>query len=81
MIELPDTVKQAIAEITNIEDFKAKLLTYEASPVPEELKLEAIRYLKATHPEFDDTKGAVSEKILADIKEGEADISDMGGMN
>lgn len=70
-----------INEIETQEDYDAKMYEYKMSPADKEKREKAIRDLKIAFPEFDRTKNTTKDEVLKDIKDGEADISDMGGLN
>lgn len=53
---------------------------YKTSSAPLEMREEAIKKLKAMFPEFDNSNRLPSKEIFQMMKDGEADIDDLGGM-
>jgi hypothetical protein len=81
MVVLPKEAIERIEEVSNLDEYKTLEAVYEGSPAPVEIRDEALRVLRATHPEYDTTKGSVSQEVIDLMKEGEPDTSDIGGMN
>lgn len=71
--------KKSIQEVESKEEFAALLEKFRVSDAPFEVKQEAIEYLKNKKREFDVEKLPVREDALKQIKDGEADISDIIG--
>lgn len=66
--------------VSSKEEFDALITNYELSSAPIDLIEKAIRELKLLNPQFDDKLNkAPSEELAKAIKDGESDISDMGG--
>lgn len=68
-----------IEEIETQEDFSQKMDEYNISNAPFEAREEAKRKLRATFPEFGTIDKIPNKEILQMIKDGEADIDDIGG--
>jgi len=66
-------------EVETKEDFQELIGIYETSNAPIEVRENAINKLKATYPHWDETHHVPTKEVLQMIKEGESDISDMGG--
>jgi len=66
-------------EVETQEDYNELMEIYETSNAPIEIREEAMTKLKATFPQYDTSSHLPTKEILAMIKEGESDISDMGG--
>ena len=69
-----------IDEIETQEDFDEKMEIYKTSSAPLETRQEYIQKLKAMYPQFDNSNRLPSREILQMMKDGEADIDDIGGM-
>ena len=67
-------------EIETQEDFDEKMEIYKTSSAPLEMRQEYIQKLKAMYPQFDNSNRLPSREILQSIRDGEADIDDIGGM-
>ena len=52
---------------------------YKTSSAPLEQRQEAIKKLRSAFPEFDNSNRLPSKEIFQMMKDGEADISDIGG--
>ena len=68
-----------LEEIETQEDFDEKMEIYKTSNAPLEMRQEYIQKLKAMYPQFDNSNRLPNKEILQMMKDGEADISDMGG--
>ena len=62
------------------EDFDEQLEIYKTSSAPLEKRQEYIKKLQAMYPEFDNSNRLPSKEIFKMMKDGEADIDDLGGM-
>lgn len=69
-----------IDEIDTQEDFDEQLEIYKTSSAPLEMRQEYIKKLKAMYPQFDNSNRLPSKEILQMMRDGEADIDDIGGM-
>ena len=69
-----------IDEIETQEDFDEQLEIYKTSNAPFEMRQEYIKKLQAMYPEFDNSNRLPSKEIFQMMKDGEADIDDIGGM-
>lgn len=69
-----------IDEIETQEDFDEQLEIYKTSNAPLEMRQEYIKKLQAMYPQFDNSNRLPSKKILQSIRDGEADIDDLGSM-
>ena len=69
-----------IDEIETQEDFDEKMEIYKTSSAPFEMRQEYIKKLQAMYPEFDNSNRLPSKEIFQMMKDGEADIDDIGGM-
>ena len=67
-----------LEEIETQEDFDEQLEIYQTSSAPLEKRQEYIKKLKAMYPEFDNSNRLPSKEIFKMMKEGEADIDDIG---
>lgn len=67
-------------EIETQEDFDEQLEIYKTSNAPLEMRQEYIKKLQAMYPEFDNSNRLPSKEIFQMMKDGEADIDDLGGM-
>lgn len=67
-----------IDEIETQEDFDEKMEIYKTSSAPLETRQEYIQKLKAMYPQFDNSNRLPSREILQMMKDGEADIDDIG---
>jgi len=76
---LNDAIKKRIDEVSDAEEFKILIESFKLSQAPTELRDEAIRALRARHPEYDTAVKTPTRELLEQIKEGEADTSDMDG--
>jgi len=76
---LNDAIKKRIDEVSDAEEFKILIESFKLSQAPTELKDAAIRALKARHPYYDTAIKIPTRELLEQIKEGEADTSDMDG--
>lgn len=65
-------------EIETQEDFDEKMEIYKTSSAPLEMRQEYIKKLRAMYPEFDNSNRLPSKEIFQMMKDGEADISDIG---
>ena len=68
-----------LEEIETQEDFDEQMEIYKTSSAPQETRDEFIKKLKAMFPEFDNSNRLPSKEIFQMMKDGEADISDIGG--
>ena len=68
-----------LEEIETQEDYNEQMEIYKTSSAPLEMREEAIKKLKAMFPMFDNSNRLPSKEILQMMRDGEADISDMGG--
>lgn len=69
-----------LEEIETQEDFDEQLEIYKTSNAPLEMRQEYIKKLQAMYPEFDNSNRLPSKEIFQMMKDGEADIDDLGGM-
>ena len=69
-----------LEEIETQEDFDEQLEIYKTSNAPLEMRQEYIKKLQAMYPEFDNSNRLPSKEIFQMMKDGEADIDDIGGM-
>ena len=76
---LNEHILKKISTINTKEDYDALLNSLKTSEAPLETREEAIRELKAQKPQFDAVDKLPSKELYAQLKEGESDISDMGG--
>lgn len=76
---LSDVVLKTIAKVSSQEEFDDLLNNYDVSEAPLELRSEAKRELKAQHPQFDKVDKLPTAELYQEMKDGESDISDMGG--
>ena len=67
-------------EIETQEDYNEQLEIYKTSSAPLEMRQEYIKKLQAMYPEFDNSNRLPSKEIFQMMKDGEADIDDIGGM-
>jgi len=68
-----------ISTISTKEAYDELLNSLKTSEAQLEIREEAIRELKAQCPQFDEISKLPSKELLAQIKDGEADIDDIGG--
>ena len=68
-----------LEEIETQEDFDEQLYMYQMSSAPLETREEYIKKLKAMFPQFDNSNRLPSKEIFRMMKDGEADIDDIGG--
>lgn len=68
-----------LEEIETQEDYNEQIEIYKTSSAPLEQRQEAIKKLKAMFPEFDNSNRLPSKDILQMMRDGEADIDDIGG--
>ena len=68
-----------LEEIETQEDYNEQMEIYKTSSAPLEQRQEAIKKLRSAFPEFDNSNRLPSKEILQMMRDGEADISDMGG--
>lgn len=76
---LNDAILKKIGSISTKEDFDNLLDNLKTSEAPLEIRQEAMRELQARHPKFNVIDRMPSQELSKQIKDGEADISDMGG--
>jgi hypothetical protein len=76
---LNDATMKTIAKVSTKEDFDILLNRFKTSEAPLDVRQEAMRELKAQHPKFDAIDKLPSKELSTEMKDGEADISDMGG--
>ena len=69
-----------LEEIETQEDYNEQLEIYKTSNAPLETRKEYIKKLKSMYPQFDNSNRLPSKEILQSIRDGEADIDDLGGM-
>lgn len=69
-----------LEEIETQEDFDEQLEIYKTSNAHLETRKEYIKKLKSMYPQFDNSNRLPSKEILQSIRDGEADIDDLGGM-
>ena len=69
-----------LEEIETQEDYNEQLEIYKTSSAPFEMRQEYIKKLQAMYPEFDNSNRLPSKEIFQMMKDGEADIDDIGGM-
>lgn len=67
-----------LEEIETQEDFDEQMEIYKTSNAPLEMRQEYIKKLRAMYPEFDNSNRLPSKEIFQMMKDGEADISDIG---
>lgn len=70
-----------IDEVETQQDFNELMQIYETSNAPIEAREQAIARLKARFPQFDTSNRLPTKEVLQMIKDGQSDISDMGGYN
>lgn len=68
-----------LQDVETKEDFDELLEIYATSLAPIEVKLQATNKAKAMFPQFDTSSHLPTAEVLQMIKDGESDISDMGG--
>lgn len=68
-----------LEEIETQEDFDEQMEIYKTSSAPLETRDEFIKKLKAMFPEFDNSNRLPSKEIFQMMRDGEADIDDIGG--
>lgn len=66
-------------EIEDSFDFDYMMEQFKTSNAPMNDKDEAVSYLKKQYPQFDVSNHSPSREVVQMIKDGESDISDMGG--
>ena len=76
---LNEHILKKINTINTKEDYDALLNSIKTSEAPLETREQAIRDLKAQKPQFDAVDKLPSKELFAQLKDGEADISDMQG--
>ena len=76
---LNEAILKRIIGIETQDDFDTLLNILETSEAPLETRNEAIRELKAQHSKFCKVDKLPSKELHAEMKDGESDISDMGG--
>ena len=69
-----------LEEIETQEDYNEQMQIYKTSSAPFEMRQEYIKKLQAMYPEFDNSNRLPSKEIFQMMKDGEADIDDIGGM-
>ena len=69
-----------INEIETQEDFDKQLEIYQTSSAPLEMRQEYIQKLQSMYPQFDNSNRLPSKEIFQMMKDGEADIDDIGGV-
>lgn len=67
-----------LEEIETQEDFDEQMEIYKTSSAPLEMRQEYIKKLQAMYPQFDNSNRLPSKEIFQMMKDGEADISDIG---
>ena len=67
-----------LEEIETQEDFDEQMEIYKTSNATLEMRQEYIKKLRAMYPEFDNSNRLPSKEIFQMMKDGEADISDIG---
>jgi len=60
-------------------DYNRKMVSFETSSAPFDVREKAIRELKAAFPNFDTSEIITPKEVLQMMKDGEADLSDMNG--
>lgn len=68
-----------IKKIDNQDDYDFMLDNFKSSTADQATKQEAIEQLKKLKPEFDKDNNYSNDEVMKTIKEGEADIDDIGG--
>ena len=75
-----DKLKEKIKnDIEDKVDYDDMMNGFKMSSADLELRQEAMNYLKAQYPQYDDKKHIPTKEVLQMIKEGEADIDDING--
>ena len=69
-----------LEEIETQEDYDEQMEIYKTSSASLEMRQEYIKKLKAMYPQFDNSNRLPSKEIFQMMKDGEADIDDMGGI-
>lgn len=69
-----------LEEIETQEDYNEQMEIYKTSNAPLEMRQEYIKKLKSMYPQFDNSNRLPSKEILQSIRDGEADIDDLGSM-
>lgn len=78
---LSEIVYAKINKVSTQEDFDDLLNDFKLSEAPLDLRNEAIRELKANKPQFDEIDKLPTQDLFDEMKDGESDISDMGGFS
>lgn len=68
-----------IKKIENQDEYDFMLDNFKSSTADQTTIQEAIEQLKKLKPEFDKDKHYTNDEVMKNIKEGEADIDDIGG--
>lgn len=77
---LSDVLKEKIeTQIEDKVDFNEMMNGFKMSSADLEVRQEAMNYLKAQYPQYDEVKHIPTKEILQAIKDGEADIDDING--
>jgi len=75
---LNDNIIKIIDGVNSVEEFNFQLNKFKLSDASQSLKDEAIRILKARKSCFDLDPNFTPAKVFQDIKDGAADIDDLG---
>lgn len=75
---LNENITKRIGRVKTQKEYEDLLETFKASTASIEIIEEAIKELKKQKPQFDEDVQYKNEKILKEIKESAADISDIG---
>ena len=76
---LNEHILKKISTISTKNAYDELLNSLKTSEAPLEIREEAIRELKAQKPQFDAVDRLPSKELFEQLKDGEEDISDMGG--
>lgn len=76
---LNENLLNKIKMIDNQDDYDEMLDNFKSSTADQSTKEEAIKELKKLKPDFDRDRQYTNSEVMKSIKEGEADIDDIGG--
>lgn len=78
MSNLNENIKRRVSEVEDKIDFDDLMDSFKLSTAPLEIRQEAMEYLKAQYPQYDEQSHTPTKEVIQMIKDGEADIDDIG---
>lgn len=78
MSNITEAIKNRVAKVEDKVDYDDLMESFKLSSAPLEVRQEAMEYLKAQHSQYDEKQHIPTKEILQAIRDGEADIDDIG---